>query len=73
MKRKKYLVCNMGCDDSNWFFINLTDNELNLVVRLFRANNRRARNFCNPVLNIFPYDFKKKSIFDYDIKTSLNC
>lgn len=70
--KKKYLVCNMGCDDSNWFFLNLTDEELKLVIKLINANNKSSCSVCQPVLNIFEYDSNKKTIFDYDIENRLN-
>lgn len=57
---KKYKIANIGCDDSNWFDIELTEEELKLVIKLFEENNKRASYCCTPHLYIYEYDENKK-------------
>lgn len=57
---KKYKIANIGCDDSNWFDIELTDEELKLVIKLFEKNNKRADCGCTPHLYIYEYDESKR-------------
>ena len=62
---KKYRIANIGCDDSNWFDIELTDEELKLVIRLFEENNKIADYCCKPELYIYGYDKdKEKDYYD---------
>ena len=51
---KKYLICNDGCDDSTEFEIELTDEEVKTLVKVFNANNKKANYQCRP--SIFIYD-----------------
>lgn len=53
---KKYKIANMGCDDSNWFDIELTEEELKVVIKLFEENNKIADCGCTPHLYIYEYD-----------------
>ncbi len=62
---KKYKIANIGCDDSNWFEMELTDEELKLVIRLFEENNKIADYGCKPELYIYSYDKDKKNDY-YD-------
>lgn len=39
---KKYKIANIGCDDSNWFNMELTEEELKVVIKLFEKNNKIA-------------------------------
>ena len=57
---KKYKIANIGCDDSNWFDMELTEEELKLVIKLFEENNKRASYGCTPHLYIYEYDENKK-------------
>lgn len=52
---KKYKIANEGCDDSNWFDMELTEEELKLVVKLFEENNKCASYGCTPHLYIYEY------------------
>ena len=40
---KKYYIENRGCDDTTEFEIELTDEELKKVIRLFEENNKKIR------------------------------
>lgn len=62
---KKYKIANIGCDDSNWFDMELTDKELKLVIRLFEENNKIADYGCKPELYIYDYDKNKKNNYYY--------
>ena len=70
---KKYKIANIGCDDSNWFDMELTDEELKLVIRLFEENNKIADYCCTPHLYIYEYDEnKRESIWEYTENLCLN-
>lgn len=58
---KKYKIANIGCDDSNWFDIELTEEELKIVIKLFEENNKIADCGCTPHLYIYEYDEKKNN------------
>ena len=47
---KKYKIANIGCDDSNRFDMELTEEELKVVIRLFEENNKIADYGCTPHL-----------------------
>lgn len=57
---KKYVIENCGCDDSVYFDMELTDEELKLVIKLFEENNKIADYGCKPHLYIYEYDENKK-------------
>lgn len=56
---KKYRIENCGCDDNVYFNMELTDEELKLVIKLFEENNKRASYGCTPHLYIYEYDENK--------------
>lgn len=58
---KKYKIANIGCDDSNWFDMELTDEELKGVIKLFEENNKIADYGCTPHLYIYKYDENKRN------------
>ena len=60
MEMKKYKIANIGCDDSNWFDIELTEEELKLVIKLFEENNKIANYGCTLHLYIYEYDENKR-------------
>lgn len=62
MKMKKYKIANIGCDDSNWFDIELTEEELKIVIKLFEENNKIADYGCTPHLYIYEYNENKKNL-----------
>ena len=53
-----YTIANVCCDDITWFTINLTEDQLKFVIRLFEENNKFANCCCTPHLFIFdtPFD-----------------
>ena len=50
---KKYKIVNSGCDDFNWFYMELNEEELKVVIKLFEENNTIANCCCTPHLNIY--------------------
>lgn len=69
---KKYKIANIGCDDSNWFDMELTEEELKVVIKLFEENNKIADYICTPHLYVYEYD-ESKEHWEYTIKDlSLN-
>ena len=61
---KKYKIANIGCDDSNWFDMELTEEELKVVIRLFEENNKIADYGCTPHLYVYEYEKSRKN--DYN-------
>lgn len=57
---KKYKIANEGCDDSNWFDMELTEEELKVVIKLFEENNKIADCGCTPHLYIYDYEENRK-------------
>lgn len=55
---KIYRVENIGCDDKNYFDIELTDEQVKLVIHLFEENNKIANCCCTP--HLFLYDYCDK-------------
>lgn len=62
---KKYHIKNIGCDDTTEFEIELTDEELKTVIRLFEENNKNSSYGCMPRLYIYEFD-KDKTRWEYD-------
>ena len=69
---KKYRIENCGCDDTVCFNIELTDEELKLVIKLFEENNKIADYDCKPHLYIYEYDENKESSWEYTEDLCLN-
>lgn len=67
----KYRIENCGCDDSNLFDIELTDEELKIIIKLFEENNKYADCCCTPHLYIYKYD-KNKDDWEYTEDLCLN-
>ena len=67
---KKYLIQNHGCDDSTEFEMELTDEEVKFLIKVFEENNRHADNQCKPRLFISD-EYTKPGIW-YDSKHRLN-
>lgn len=58
---KKYVIYNRGCDDSNEFEIELNDEELKTIIKVFEANNKVANYGCTPDIYIYEVkEWKKK-------------
>lgn len=53
---KQYIIRNVGCDDETEFEIELTDEQLEFVIKLFDKNNIVANEYCKPELYIYNYD-----------------
>lgn len=53
---KKYIIRNVGCDDETEFEIELTDEQLEFIIKLFDKNNIVADEGCQPELYIYNYD-----------------
>ena len=53
---KQYIIRNVGCDDETEFEIELTDEQLELIIKLFDKNNIVADEYCQPELYIYNYD-----------------
>lgn len=51
--KEKYLVKNIGCDDTTEFEIELTDEELLTIMRFIKENNKVAVYHCQPKIKIF--------------------
>lgn len=56
---KKYKIANEGCDDSNWFDMELTEEELKVVIKIFEENNKHASYCCTPHLYVYKYGENK--------------
>lgn len=52
---KMYRVLNICSDGSNYFDIELTDEQVKLVIHLFEENNKMAVSCCTP--HLFLYDY----------------
>lgn len=57
---KKYKIENCGCDDNVYFDMELTDEELKVVIKLFEENNKIADYGCTPHLYIYDYEENRK-------------
>lgn len=61
---KKYVIHNRGCDDSNEFEIELNDEELKTIIKVFEANNEIAYYGCKPDIYIYEIEEWKKGRLD---------
>lgn len=52
---KLYRVKNVGCDDTNCFDIELNDEQVKLLIRLFEEYNKIANCCCTPHLFLYNY------------------
>lgn len=68
---KKYLIRNCGCDDTTEFFIELNEEQLNFVIKLFEENNKVADYCCKPSLEIYEYNNEEDEYFYFE-KDTLN-
>ena len=50
---KKYLIENIGCDDTTRFEIELTDEELKTIIRFIKENNKASEYGCQPSIEIY--------------------
>ena len=61
---KKYIIRNVGCDDETEFEIELTDEQLEFIIKLFDKNNKIADCGCQPKLYIYNYDGYSNKLFN---------
>lgn len=57
---KKYVIYNRGCDDSNEFEIELNDEELKTIIKVFEANNKVADYGCKPDIYVYKVEEREK-------------
>ena len=50
---KKYLIDNIGCDDTTRFEIELTDEELETILKFIKINNESSSYGCQPKIEIY--------------------
>lgn len=50
---KKYLIENNGCDDTTRFEIELSELELNTIIKFIKANNAASTYGCEPTICIY--------------------
>lgn len=63
--KNKYHIENNGCDDSVAFDIELTDEEVKTLIKVFEENNKLANYCCTPDIYIYEYN-ENYSYFDYE-------
>lgn len=51
--KKKYMICNMGCDDSTLSEMELTKEELNVLIKFATENNKNSKHDCQPQIEIY--------------------
>ena len=49
----KYLIDNNGCDDTTRFEIELTDEELQTILKFIKLNNKNSDYGCQPKIDIY--------------------
>lgn len=65
---KKYLIENNGCDATTSFEIELTDEELQTILRFIKLNNKNSNYGCQPKIDIYDkyfYDYDKPVSYKY--------
>lgn len=71
-KTKQYVIYNNGCDDTTVSKIELTDEELKTVIKVFETNNSNSTYECEPEIFIYQYNEEYKTFADYYNSTALN-
>ena len=70
--KNKYLICNIGCDDSNNFEMELTKQERDILIKVFEENNKIADYCCKP--HLFIYDeYTIEKLDDYSWYKGEHC
>jgi hypothetical protein len=64
----KYYIANVGCDDITETTIELSNQELEIILKFIRENNKTS-GCCNPTINICKLEDKGsgKSLINCDI------
>ena len=50
---KKYLIENIGCDDTTYTEIELTEEELKAILKFAKKNNNNSEICCQPIISIY--------------------
>ena len=58
MDSKTYILANHGCDDTTFAVIELTDDELAIVLRVVNELNKHSTYGCMPTIGIYIFDEK---------------
>lgn len=66
--KSKYHIENNGCHESTVYDIELTNEELQTIIKIFEENNKNANYTCTP--DIYVYKYKEKE--DYYNEKALN-
>lgn len=66
---EKYLINNNGCDDTTAFEIELTNEELKIILKFIKLNNANSSYGCQPKIDIYKDYFyqdskPRRTIFD---------
>lgn len=70
MKTKKYLIANIGCDDTTYTELSLNENELKILIRFAKENNKTAEG-CMPIIRIYENYTKRDGWFEYSKSNDL--
>lgn len=70
--KNKYHIENHGCDDGVTFDIELTDEEVKILIKVFEENNKKANYTCKPDIYIYKYSENIDSVFGYGSEKALN-
>lgn len=79
--KKKYMICNMGCHDRTLSEMELTKEELNVLIKFATENNKNSKYDCQPQIEIYDnYELDEDGDFEnswelkrlYFHKTTLN-
>lgn len=65
MNKKEYLVENMGCDDTTYAVLKLTQKEFEFLNNIFEQINKNSSYSCQPVIN-FDIEAKVEKIEGYE-------
>ena len=72
----KYLICNMGCDDTTTFEIELNEKEFEIIKKFCLENNKNSTYRCEPAIAIYS-NYKKivnnsdNFYYEYDYEQDL--
>lgn len=54
--KKKYVVCNVGCDDETYAIVSLTEEEYLFLNKTFKYISKHSNCSCQPKIFINPID-----------------
>lgn len=64
--KDKYNIANCECDDSTYFDIELTEEEANLLIKVFEENNKVANYCCRPRIYLYKEGINEALNRSYD-------